>query len=478
MTISAMGVNRETSRRQGDGAAAGRPGQGGEGSRRWIQTTPDRPLSHDPLPVGPVDGPADLEVDGRMLQSLRGFGGCFNELGWTALAALDRETRQAALADLFSPEGLGLGFNRTPVGANDFASSWYSYDETPGDWDLHDFSLSRDEEAIIPYIRAAQAFQPGMGLFASPWSPPTWMKNPPVYNYGKIVMDRRNLETYARYLLRYVEGYRERGIRIDQLHVQNEVFADQKFPSCLWSSDDMRIFIRDYLGPLFHERAPQTAIFLGTLNGPTDMAFTPSGMALDNYNRYVDNILFDDECRRYISGIGYQWEGRNEIERTHRSWPEIELEQTESECGTGDNSWEYAEYIFGLINRYLTAGATCYTYWNMALDQSAVSTWGWRQNSLLTVDRQAGVYRRNPEYYVMRHFSHYVHPGARLLETGGHFGSLALAFANPDGSRVVVAQNPLDRPLRFAFADRSDPAVRAAGFDVTLQPRSFNTFTL
>ena len=69
-------------------------------------------------------------------------------------------------------------------------------------------------------------------------------------------------------------------------------------------------------------------------------------MTLNNYNRFVDNILFDDGARKYIKGIAYQWAGQNCIARTHESWPEIELIQSESECGTGDNSWEYAEYIF------------------------------------------------------------------------------------------------------------------------------------
>ena len=84
---------------------------------------------------------------------------------------------------------------------------------------------------------------------------------------------------------------------------QNEVFADQKFPSCLWSSDDLKVFIRDYLGPTFEKEGIDTEIFLGTLNGPEDMSFNASGIKLDNYNRYVDNILFDDDARKYLSLI-------------------------------------------------------------------------------------------------------------------------------------------------------------------------------
>ena len=188
----------------------------------------------------------------------------------------------------------------------------------------------------------------------------------------------------------------------------------------------------------------------------------------------VDNILFDDGARKYIKGIAYQWAGQNCIARTHESWPEIELIQSESECGTGDNSWEYAEYIFHLINHYFRNGATAYTYWNMILDDQD-STWGWWQNSLFTITADKHEVRRNPEYYVMRHFSHYVRPGAKVLGTTGHFNSMAIAFRNPDGTVVVVAQNALDEERPFEFAD---PDAAERGFKVTLAPRSFNTFVL
>ena len=443
----------------------------------WVATTRQQAMQEQHLAASAMETSADLECTGVKKQTLRGFGGCFNELGWLPLQELGEEKREGIIRELFSPDELNLTFNRTPVGANDFAASWYSYDETDGDYDLEHFSVDHDEQTLIPYIRQAQKYQPNMGLFASPWSPPTWMKQPKVYNFGRIDMSERNLTAYARYLLRYVREYDRRGIHIDQLHVQNEVFADQKFPSCLWSSEDMRIFIRDYLGPLFAKEAPDTAIFLGTLNGPEDMKFAPEGMILENYNRYVDNILFDEDCRRYIAGIGYQWAGQHVIERTHQSWPEIELEQTESECGMGDNSWEYAEYVFSLVNRYLRAGATCYTYWNMVLGQG-ISTWGWRQNSLFSIDTNTGQVRRNPEYYVMRHYSHYVRPGARLLDTRGHFSSMATAFENPDGSIVVVAQNALDRAMPFSFCGPGGDDEGSQGFQVTLEPRSFNTFVL
>lgn len=443
----------------------------------WIASTPEHRLVETTLERLSASSAQGLQLNGEEFQKLRGFGGCFNELGYQALTKyVSAEDRETVFRELFSPEELNFTFNRTPVGANDFAEQWYSYDEEDGDYDLKHFSVEHDDSSLVPYIRKAQQYQPDLQLFASPWSPPTWMKFPKVYNFGRIVMTPENLTAYAHYFVKYIKAYAERGIRINQLHVQNEVFADQKFPSCLWSSEDMRVFVRDYLGPIFAQEGIDTAIFLGTLNGPEDMSWTGGGygMKLDNYSRYVDNILFDDEARKYIAGVGYQWAGQHAIARTHQSWPELELLMTESECGMGDNSWEYAEYIFHLINHYLRNGATAYTYWNMVLTE-IVSTWGWQQNSLYSVDSRTGEITRNPEWYVMRHFSKYVRPGAVVLGTTGHFNAMGIALRNPDGSVVIVVQNALERELPFDFADPRNPSLAVS---VKLAPRSFNTFVL
>lgn len=465
----------------------------------WTQSTEDNPWAEQaPVPAKAVES-ADqtpiegLALTGEKLQALRGFGGCFNEIGWLPLQTLPEQDRNEVMRKLFAPDENNFVFNRAPIGANDFAATWYSYDETPGDYALEHFSVEHDDGIIVPYIRAAQRWQPRLTVHASPWSPPTWMKFPAVYNYGHIVESAENLTAYAQYFVRYVEEYAKRGIRVAQVFPQNEMWSDAKYPTCKWESETLRVFIRDYLGPAFEKaglldgtnavvnkafgEGSKVGIWLGTLNGPRDAGLGDRyGLDMDNYNRYVDNILFDGEARKYISGVGYQWEGQHCIGRTHSDWPELELVQTESECGIGDNSWAFAEYIFHLVNHYLSSGATGYTYWNMVLAGTS-STWGWRQNSLVTVDEESRTYRLNPEFYVMRHYSHYVLPGARLLQATGRFTSQATAYENPDGSIAVVVQNALDRSLPFTFDGRA-VGREDASFAVTLSPRSFNTFLI
>lgn len=87
---------------------------------------------------------------------------------------------------------------------------------------------------------------------------------------------------------------------------------------------------------------------------------------------------------------------------------------------------------------------------------------GWpgsRQNSLFTITADTHEVRHNPEYYVMRHFSKYVRPGAKVLGTTSHFNSMAIAFRNPDGTIVVVTQNALedDRPFEVRRPGRRLP---------------------
>jgi glucosylceramidase len=181
-----------------------------------------------------------LYVTDRRQQTIEGFGGCFSEIGWQALQALSEGSWTQVLRDLFDPAtGCGFRLCRVPIGANDFALEWYSHNEHDGDFAMEHFSIARDRPYLIPYIRAAISLQPDLRLFASPWSPPTWMKQPRVYNYGVLRWELEFLEAYALYLLRFVQAYQAEGLPVQQLHIQNEPNSDQKFPSCIWTGAKM-----------------------------------------------------------------------------------------------------------------------------------------------------------------------------------------------------------------------------------------------
>jgi glucosylceramidase len=146
-----------------------------------VSTTEQAPWVRSPVGVASGWGAASAGVisvnSDHRYQTIEGFGGCFNELGWDALTSLSPETRKTVMRALFDPlAGCGFTFGRMPIGASDFAKSWYSLDDTTGDYALKHFSCDRDRQCLIPYIKDALAVNPRLKIWGSAWSPPAWMK--------------------------------------------------------------------------------------------------------------------------------------------------------------------------------------------------------------------------------------------------------------------------------------------------------------
>ncbi|MBB6254610.1 glycoside hydrolase family 30 protein [Nitrospirillum iridis] len=412
--------------------------------------------------ANPFGRDAEVRLD-QPRQTMAGFGGAFSERGWLALRALPAPTRDAVLDALFAP-GQGLGFTlcRTPIGANDISRGWYSYDEVDGDFALDHFSVANDQDTLIPFIQQARARQPGLKLWASPWSPPTWMKTNRHYamtpawpgqpsnglapdQQGRegrdhFIQEDRYFDAYALYFRRYVEAYAQAGIPISAVMPQNEFNSAQPFPSCCWTPAGLARFI-PHLG---REMAKVGVdIHFGTLErANADL---------------LSQVMADPAAGPLLHGVGVQWAGKGALPIIRDRHPGLAIWASEQECGTGTNDWHYARYAWGLMKLYLLNGASAYQYWNMVMPPGGMSGWGWPQNALVTVDPATGGYRFNPDFHVMKHVSHFVAPGARLLPVDSFTGyDNQLAFLNPDGSVVVVAQNDLAEPwpLRLKLGNR------------------------
>lgn len=425
----------------------------------WTSTTPQAQWVTEKIPKkNNVPISATISVTDQTHQTWQGFGGCFNELGATALSPVSQAVIDQTIAELFHPEkGCCFSICRLPIGASDYATSWYSLNDTPGDTSMKHFSIDRDKQVLIPYIKRALKYRPDLALFASPWSPPAWMKHPPVYNFGTLVWDKKNLDAYALYFVKFVKAYADFGVSIKQIHVQNEVMADQKFPSCLWTGVQIRDFIRDHLGPAFDRHKLDTEIWLGTLN-------------TEDYDGYPAIVLGDPLTRNMVAGVGLQWAGKGMVQRVAMSWPDHGLMQTENECGDGKNSWEYAGYIFNLLQHYITNGAKAYVYWNMILAPGGASTWGWKQNSMITIDPKSRKVIFNPEFYVMKHFSHFIPALSIRHSVSGTLSATSVAFERPDGTIVLIVRNPLATAVSTRIV-----AVKSS-ITVLLKPGSINTF--
>ena len=413
------------------------------------------------------------------LQQIAGFGGAFSEKGWQALQSLPGALRAQALDALFKP-GAGTGFSvcRTPIGANDFARQWYSYDEVDGDFGLGHFSIDNDRETLVPYILAARQRRPDLRVWASPWSPPTWMKSNHHYamapawpgqpanglgpdqvgmeGHDYFIQEERYFEAYARYFRRYVEEYGKAGVPISMVMPQNEFNSAQPFPSCCWTPQGLARFI-PHLGR--EMQVVGVEVFFGTLERANADLLT--------------QVLADPACAAVIKGVGVQWAGKGALEAIRERHPQLPVWGSEQECGIGTNDWHYARYSWNLMKRYFASNAAAWTYWNMVAPEGGMSGWGWPQNSLLSVDTRAGTFRFNHEYYLLRHLSQFVLPGAHRLLADSFLGyENQLAFRNPDGSVVIVVQNELSEPLPVNFE------LGGRHLAATLPADSFNTLVV
>lgn len=419
----------------------------------------------------------NLNVGAAMGRPMEGFGGCFNELGWTSLSALSAEDRDAVMKELFDPQaGARFTYCRMPIGANDFATEAYSYDETAGDFALKDFSIAHDRATLVPFIQAALKYQPELKLWASPWTPPSWMKRNDFYAEAKgfggfkdngiradqvghegedmFRLEPKYLETYARYFAKFVEEYRAEGIRVGMVMPQNEFNSAQNFPSCTWTPQGLAAFLK-YLGPEMKKIGVE--VFFGTLERGNV--------------KLLDEVMKTKGAGEWVKGVGVQWAGKNALPEIHARYPGLPVFQSEQECGDGSNSWSYTGYCWQLMKDYFRNGACGYMYWNISTANGGMSTWGWKQNSLVSVDVEAKTFQWNHDYYLLKHLTHFVEVGARMVEVSGTCDD-ALGFVNPDGTHVMLMRNELPH------AQRVQVQVGARAVLVELPADSVATLTL
>ncbi|MDE6326066.1 MAG: glycosyl hydrolase family 30 [Duncaniella sp.] len=425
----------------------------------------------------PADGAGILTVSADRAQEIEGLGGTFNEIGWDALCALDAADRDRVINDLFSPTESNYTYCRMPIGASDYGMNFYSLNDVADDFEMVNFSIARDRHILMRYIKEAMKVHPGLKIWASPWSPPAWMKTNNHYasgwdwsenNHNGLPKERElelpttgfkmqngYLKAYALYFAKFVKAYEKEGIRIEAVNVQNEPCSNHIFPSCVWRPEDLAYFIGHFLGPKFEEEGIDTEIFFGTINR-------------DN-PAYTRAALDYAPAAKYIKGAGFQWDGKGAIPYINVEYPSIKVMHTEAECGNGSNDWAAAEHTWWQMRHYLTNGSRTFIYWNMVLDHEGISPWGWKQNALISVNKEEKTVKYNPEFYLMKHLCRFVNPGAHRLLTEGDD---LLAFVNPDGSRAVMIVN------RDNEAKKVSLKVDDRYLNITLKPKSFNTFNI
>jgi glucosylceramidase len=380
-------------------------------------------------------------------QEIQGFGGAFTEAAAVTLDKMPPDLRQEILQAYFSPDtGNAYSLCRTHINSCDFSLGNYAYTEVDGDVELKHFSIEHDRQALIPMIREAIALSGGkLKLFASPWSPPAWMKTNGMMNHGgKLKPEYR--QAWADYYVRYIQEYGREGIPIWGLTVQNEPEATQTWDSCIYTGEEERDFVRDYLGPTLHD-AGLGNVKVIVWDHNRDRLFERAKVVLD-----------DPKAAHYVWGVGFHWycgDHFDNVQLTHDAYPDKHLIFTEGcqEAGPHLGSWDTGErYAHSMIND-LNRWTEAWVDWNMVLDETGgpnhVSNFC---SAPVIADTQAGEIRYQSSYYYIGHFSRFIRPGARRVACAKTLDSLeASAFLNSDGTVAVVVLNRTEQAIDFVL---------------------------
>ena len=369
--------------------------------------------------------------EGVRYQPLLGFGAAFTDASCFLFSTMPPQTRQKLMNDLFSPAEMNLTVGRCCVGSSDYSRDVFSYDDVPGDMALEHFSIAHDEAYILPTLRDAGKINRDLFLLASPWSPPGWMKT-----YGSMLggwMSAKYLDTYARYLLRFVQDYGKAGVKIHALTSQNESETDQegRMPACYWTPEMEQDFVREHLGPLLKKQRPDTQIWLLDHN-------------YDLWKR-VKWQLQDAELRKYVDGVA--WHGYvgtpDMMSRLHEVAPDLPFYWTEGGPDISDPHYatDWTKWASS-ISEILQNWCRCVIGWNFVLDEKGKPNIGPFPCGGLVTYHEDGSISQSGQYWAMKHFSHHIRRGAvRIASHCDATGLSHVAVKQSDASIVVVLTN-------------------------------------
>ncbi len=390
-------------------------------------------VAFEPLEQPDENYPTVMIDPDRTFQTIEGFGGAFTDATADVFARLPPAAQEKFLEACFDPvEGNGYTLCRTTIHSCDYAAAMYTYDDVPGDTALTHFSIDHDRKNRLPLIKRAQAVARGhLRLFASPWSPPAWMKtNNDMLHGGKLRPEYR--QAWADYFAKYLQAYAAEGVPMWGITVQNEPMATQVWESCIYTAAEERDFVRDYLGPTLHR------------NGLADVK-----IMIWDHNRGImyqrAEVAYEDpEAAKYIGGTAFHWYVGDHFENVrlvHDAFPDKELIFTEGATG---GSWGAAARLAKQCIMDLNNWTSAWTIWNMLLDEQGGPrhAGGLFGATVANANRATGELIFNPPHYVFGHFSRFIRPGAkRIACTSNHDDVIATAFINTDGTVAVVLDN-------------------------------------
>lgn len=400
----------------------------------------------------------------KKYQTMLGIGGALTDASAEVFAKLPKAKQQEFLDAHYGRNGIGYTLARTNIHSCDFSSGSYTY-VSEGDKALKSFDVSHDRQYRIPFIKQVQATTGGkLTLFASPWSPPAFMKtNNDMLHGGKLKPDY--YQAWANYYAKFIKAYEREGIRVWGVSIQNEPMATQRWESCIYSDEDERDFLKNYLGPTLKREGLSTKKIIAWDHN-RDLVY-----------QRAKTILSDPKAAQYVWGIGFHWYEPwsggepmfDNVKLVHEAYPNANLLFTE---GCNDSfksseltSWRLGEkYGHSMINDFNT-GAVGWTDWNVLLDEFGGPNHV--QNFCFApvhADTKTGELIYTNSYYYIGHFSKFIRPGARRIASSPSRSQLlSTAFVNPDGKVSVVVMNKSDKESPyFLWIDGNAAEVKSA----------------
>ena len=373
----------------------------------------------------------------------RGFGVALTASSCYNLSLMKASERRAFLESIYSDEGLGLSVMRLSIGSSDYSAELYSYDDVEGDVALEHFSVERDEKYVIPIIREVLEIRPDIYIFASPWSPPGWMKTGGGMCGG--YMRDAYIDCYADYIVKFLIEYEKHGIHVSALTPQNEPENTQqgRMPACVWNPDTEARFV-------YVLREKLTAHGLDTSLWLLDHAFNAWQRVLWQLDTYAG-------LGEAAGGVAFHYYGGNieDAALLYEKHPTLEYHFTEAGPRLYDNyTTDKCKWV-NMMSRTMTCGYRTFTGWNLMLDETGGPNIGpFMCGGLVTRNSQDGTLTYSGQHAAFAHVSHYIRPDARIYpitvdaneRSMTHYpkpaeGVVGVAAENTDGSFVLVLSN-------------------------------------
>jgi glucosylceramidase len=407
----------------------------------------------------------------KTFQTFLGIGGAITDASAEVFAKLSKEKQQEFLNAYYSKDkGIGYSIIRTTIHSSDFSSGSYTY-IAEGDKELNTFSIEHDKKFKIPLIKKATETAGGkMNLYASPWSPPAFMKDTKdMLKGGKLLPEF--YQSWANYYVKFINSYQKEGIPVWGLTVQNEPMAKQTWESCIYTAEEERDFLKNYLGPTLSKA------------GLGDKKITVWDHNRDLMTQRATTILDDPEANKYVWGVGFHWYESwsggepmfENVGAVKEMYPNKNLLFTEG-CNEKFDAnkyqlWKNGErYGKSMINDF-NNGTVGWTDWNILLDEKGGPNHvGNFCFAPIHADTKTGELIYTPSYYFIGHFSKFIGKDAkRISSVTSRSQLLSTSFLNEDGKVITIVMNQSNKKVTYNLC------IGTNATEVTILPHAIQT---